>query len=146
MDDEIEYVGFWARVVASLVDTVCALMIIGPVLWAVYGRDYFDMVEGKLVAGPVDLLIQYVFPAVAIIAFWLTRQATPGKMVIGARVVDSTTLGKLSTGQAILRYIGYYISMIPLFLGMIWVGFDARKQGWHDKIAGALVIRNKKQS
>ena len=86
MDDEIEYVGFWARVVASLVDTVCALMIIGPVLWAVYGRDYFDMVEGKLVAGPVDLLIQYVFPAVAIIAFWLTRQATPGKMVIGARV------------------------------------------------------------
>jgi uncharacterized RDD family membrane protein YckC len=144
MDSEIEYVGFWARVVAAIIDSICAMMIIVPVILAVYGTDYLDLIEGRLVAGPVDFLVQYLFPAAAIIIFWLTRQATPGKMVIGARVVDATTLGKLGTFQAILRYVGYYIAMIPLFIGIIWVAFDARKQGWHDKIAGTLVIRARK--
>lgn len=144
MDSEIEYVGFWARVVAAIVDSICAMMIIVPVILAVYGTDYLDLIEGRMVAGPVDFLVQYLFPAVAIIIFWLTRQATPGKMVIGARVVDATTLGKLGIFQAILRYVGYYIAMIPLFIGIIWVAFDARKQGWHDKIAGTLVIRARK--
>ncbi len=138
---DIVYVGFWARVLASIIDTLCALMIIIPVILWVYGTEYLALVESKFFAGPVDLLVQYIFPAVAIITFWLTRQATPGKMAIGAKVVDATTLGKLGVGQAILRYLGYYLSMIPLFLGIIWVGFDAKKQGWHDKIAGTLVIK-----
>lgn len=140
----IEYVGFWARVLAAIIDSIFFLMIIVPVLWWAYGAAYFELVAGKLFAGPLDLLMQYILPAIAIIVFWLTRQATPGKMVIGARVVDADTLGKLGTGQAILRYIGYYVSMIPLLLGLIWVAFDARKQGWHDKIAGTLVIRERK--
>ena len=140
-EQDIEYVGFWARVLASIIDTICALMIIIPVILWVYGTEYLTLIQNKFVAGPVDLLVQYIFPAVAIIIFWLTRQATPGKMAIGAIVVDASTLGKLSIGQAILRYLGYYVSMIPLMLGLIWVGFDAKKQGWHVKIAGTLVIK-----
>jgi uncharacterized RDD family membrane protein YckC len=30
-----------------------------------------------------------------------------------------------------------------LLLGFIWVGFDPRKQGWHDKLAGTLVVRSR---
>lgn len=141
-DRDVEYVGFWARVLAALIDTVWMLLIIVPVIWWAYGADYIAlMVDTNFFVGPVDLLAQYVFPAVAVVIFWLTRSATPGKMVIGAIVVDAVTLGKLGTGQAILRYLGYYVSTIPLLLGLIWVGFDSRKQGWHDKIAGTLVIR-----
>jgi uncharacterized RDD family membrane protein YckC len=33
--------------------------------------------------------------------------------------------------------------MLPLCLGIFWVGWDKRKQGWHDKIAGTLVIKEK---
>ena len=141
MEHDVEYVGFWARVVAAIIDTICAMMIIVPVILAAYGSEYLTLIQDKFVAGPVDLLVQYIFPAVAIVIFWLTRQATPGKMVIGAKVVDAATLGKLGVGQAILRYLGYYVSMIPLLLGLIWVGIDAKKQGWHDKIAGTLVIK-----
>jgi uncharacterized RDD family membrane protein YckC len=43
------------------------------------------------------------------------------------------------------RYLGYFVSAIPLFLGLIWVGIDGRKQGWHDKLAGTVVIRPKPQ-
>jgi len=27
-------------------------------------------------------------------------------------------------------------------LGLVWVAFDRRKQGWHDKLAGTVVIRD----
>jgi uncharacterized RDD family membrane protein YckC len=62
-------------------------------------------------------------------------------MAIGARIVDAKTGGKPSTGQLIGRYLAYYVSIFPLMLGLIWVGIDARKQGWHDKLAGTLVVR-----
>ena len=82
-------------------------------------------------------------PALAIVLFWIYRQATPGKMAIGARIVDAYTGGQPSTKQLVIRYLGYYVSSIPLFLGLIWVAFDPRKQGWHDKLAGTVVVRSK---
>ncbi|EAV2407511.1 RDD family protein, partial [Salmonella enterica] len=27
-------------------------------------------------------------------------------------------------------------------LGFFWIAFDRRKQGWHDKLAGTVVVRN----
>ena len=54
-------------------------------------------------------------------------------------IVDTKSGSKPSTGQFIIRYIGYYVSMLPIFLGIIWVGIDKRKQGWHDKLAGTVV-------
>lgn len=133
------YVGFWRRVGASLIDTLAVFAVILPVLIAVYGTNYFSMAQGGL-AGPVDFLVQLVFPAVAVILFWRFRGATPGKMLISARVVDAKTLGPLSNGQAIGRYFAYFVSMLPLMLGFIWVAIDKRKQGFHDKLAGTLVI------
>lgn len=41
------------------------------------------------------------------------------------------------------RYLGYFVSMLFLGLGCIWVAFDSRKQGWHDKLAGTVVVRRK---
>jgi uncharacterized RDD family membrane protein YckC len=91
--------------------------------------------------GPADVLISWVLPAVAVVAFWIARQATPGKMLIRAKIVDAETGAPLTRRQAIVRYLGYYLSMFGLFLGFFWVGWDRRKQGWHDKLAGTVVIR-----
>lgn len=41
-----------------------------------------------------------------------------------------------------MRWIGLVISFIVVLLGVIWVGFDPKKQGWHDKIAGTIVVRS----
>lgn len=82
-----------------------------------------------------------MFPALAVIAFWVYRQATPGKMAISARIVDAETGEAASTGQLVGRYLGYFLAGIPLGLGILWVAFDKRKQGWHDKLAGTVVIR-----
>ena len=139
--DEVEYGGFWIRVGAALIDSVLVMLIIVPIVWWIYGPERILGQSGSMIGGPVDVLISYVFPAVATVAFWLTRQATPGKMLLSLKIVDARTLGALSTPQAIGRYFGYYLSTMVFFLGLIWVGFDRRKQGWHDKLAGTVVIR-----
>jgi uncharacterized RDD family membrane protein YckC len=73
--------------------------------------------------------------------FWRSLQATTGKMLIGARVVYAGTGQPLSVGQCVLRNLGYFVSMVVVLLGYIWVAFDERRQGWHDKIAGSVVVR-----
>jgi len=138
---DLEYAGFWIRVWATLIDTVLLCMVILPVLGAVYGWDYWTSTQ--LIHGPVDFLLSWIAPAVAVVLFWVARQATPGKMAISARIVDARTGLKPTTGQLIGRYLGYFVAMIPLFLGILWVAFDPRKQGWHDKLAGTVVVRNK---
>jgi uncharacterized RDD family membrane protein YckC len=137
-----QYVGFWARVGAAIIDTILVLVICAPLVTYIYGPDYW-MGAGGFIAGPADFLINWLLPAVAVILFWIYRQATPGKMAIGAKIVDAKTGGKPSTGQLIGRYLAYYVSIIPFMLGIIWVGIDARKQGFHDKLAGTLVVRSR---
>ncbi len=137
---ELEYVGFWVRVVASLIDSVLLVMIVTPLLVVIYGRGYLEMAVG-VVPGTPNLLLSWVLPAVAVIAFWVARQATPGKMLFGARIVDARTGRAPSAGQCIGRYLAYFVSSLPFCLGFLWVAIDRRKQGWHDKLAGTLVVR-----
>jgi uncharacterized RDD family membrane protein YckC len=141
---DLEYVGFWARVGAALIDTLLILAVTGPLVTSVYGPEYWS--GSEFVKGPADFLISWVLPAVAVVVFWVYRQATPGKMVISARIVDAQTGNPPSTGQLIGRYFGYYVSIFPFFLGLIWIAFDARKQGWHDKLAGTVVVKSRKKA
>jgi len=170
---DVEYVGFWARVGASIIDTILVMLVTAPLIYWVYGADqgasadvdindlvaavsagdmprlqfYLQSLTAELTTpkGPLDVLINWVLPAVAIIVFWLTRKATPGKMAVGANVVDAKTGEPISVGQAIVRYLGYYVSLFPLCLGLLWVAFDPRKQGFHDKLARTVVVRSKQR-
>lgn len=136
---ELKYVGFWARVGAAMIDTLLLLVICAPLVTLVYGRTYWT--SDAFLQGPADFLINWLLPAIAVLVFWTYRQATPGKIAIAARIVDAETGGKPSTRQLIVRYLGYYVSMLPLMAGIVWVAFDPRKQGWHDKLAGTVVVR-----
>jgi uncharacterized RDD family membrane protein YckC len=138
---DLEYVGFWLRVWASIIDTVLLGALVYPLLTLIFGTAYWD--SDQLVQGPLDFVLSWVLPAAAVLVFWITKQATPGKMLIKARIVDATTGEKASTGQLIGRYAGYYLATIPLGIGLLWVAFDPRKQGWHDKLAGTVVVRSK---
>jgi uncharacterized RDD family membrane protein YckC len=152
------YVGFWLRFVAFLIDSVLATVVLVPVLSFFFGSghkiDLNLLLSGSTneqlqylirqtfsTTSTLQSLVQLVLAAVAIILFWISRSATPGKMAIGAEIVDARTGGKPTTGQFIGRYFAYYVSMLPLFLGFLWIAFDRRKQGWHDKLAGTVVVR-----
>jgi uncharacterized RDD family membrane protein YckC len=138
---DLEYAGFWVRTGAAIIDTLLICVIVFPIMTAVYGAAYWS--GERLIQGPVDFLVSWVAPAVGVVVFWIARQATPGKMAIGARIVDAKTGERPTNGQLVIRYLGYYVAMLPLFIGILWVAFDPRKQGWHDKMAGTVVVRRK---
>ena len=78
------------------------------------------------------VLIYFVF-------FWTLVGYTPGKALLGLRIVRQD--GRpLSVGRALFRYLGYWVSAIPLFMGFIWILIDRQHEGWHDKIANTHVV------
>ncbi len=133
--------GFWIRFLACIIDSIVIVVVTMPILFWIYGGEFLTSQE--LVQGPAQFLISYVLPAVATIALWLLFGATPGKMLCGLRVVDHQTGERMELWQGIVRYLGYFVSMLPLFLGFFWIGWDKRKQGFHDKLARSLVVRKR---
>ena len=141
--ENVEYAGFWIRVGASIIDSILIIMITYPLLFAIYGWAGLDYGTAMQSTGFINILLTWILPVVAVIWFWVSKKATPGKMLLSLQVVDAKTGSNLTVGQSLLRYIGYFVSTIPFCLGLIWVGFDSKKQGWHDKIAGTVVVRSK---
>jgi len=119
-----DYVGFQRRLAAFAIDALLAFVIVGPL--ALFGLRGF--------------LVEALLPAIAVLAFWRAYGATPGKMAVSARIVDARTGAPAPTLRLAARYAGYLVSSLPLFLGFAWIAIDRRKQGWHDKIAGTVVI------
>jgi uncharacterized RDD family membrane protein YckC len=125
---DLEYVGFWRRLLAALIDLLILFVVTTPILLAIHRRWF------------LDLAIEYILPAIAVVAFWRLYGATPGKMAVGAKIVDAKSGARPSTARLVLRYVAYLVSALPLFLGFIWIGISRRKQGFHDKIARTMVI------
>ena len=135
---DYEYVGFWMRVAASILDNLWlgVAMFILIVVLAATGLVHVSATETSLNA----TLIQLLVPMIVVVALWSRFASTPGKMAFKAKILDADTFEPVSTSRLVLRYIGYFVSMLPFFLGFIWVGIDERKQGFHDKIARTVVI------
>lgn len=136
---EYEYIGFWLRVVASIVDNIWmgVLMIALIVVFSSLGLMELDMETMNL----EGMLLQVFVPFVLIMWLWRRYSSTPGKMMFKAKILDAKTYQPVSTGRLVVRYVGYFVSVIPFFLGFIWVAFDSKKQGFHDKLAGTVVVR-----
>jgi uncharacterized RDD family membrane protein YckC len=139
MEDK-EYAGFWIRFGAMLIDLVVMIIVLYIPLTMIYGEEYW--VGEQFIYGLWDVMLGYIVPIIVTIWFWLRYEGTPGKMATKLRIVDAATGNKMTTGQAIGRYFAYTIAILPLCLGLIWVGIDKKKQGWHDKLAGTVVIRD----
>lgn len=71
---------------------------------------------------------------------WHYWSATPGKMLLRMKIVDAKTEGPMTPKQIGLRLLGYWPSCFLFFLGALWIGIDKKKRGWHDFIAGTVVI------
>jgi uncharacterized RDD family membrane protein YckC len=132
-DSQVVYAGFWIRTAATMIDSILLSLVTAPVLLLLYRP---DRVQGDT----TDLLLSSVLSALLVILFWRWKQGTPGKLMFRLRIVDARTGGEPSLRQWCLRYLGYFISSVPLLLGFFWVAWDPRHQGWHDRIAGTVVI------
>jgi uncharacterized RDD family membrane protein YckC len=131
-DSPLDYAGFWIRVAALLIDYVVLMIPMMIVTAVLYPID-----STGLVANLVTIPAMWLYFALMESG---SGQATLGKRAVGLKVVDING-EPIGFGKATGRYFAKIISALVFYLGFIWVGFDSRKQGWHDKMAGTLVVR-----
>ena len=148
----LEYAGFWVRLGAIVTDIVVLLLIYGVILKLVTLIASFSMVNvfgslpwnivsiKELFLNPIFLVIAGVIKIAYFVGFWAWRGQTPGKMLLGIKIIR-TDSSPVTLGHAFLRYLGYIVSALTLYIGFIWVAFDDRKQGLHDKIADTYVVK-----
>ncbi|SHH62841.1 RDD family protein [Ferrimonas marina] len=133
---QYQYAGFWVRVFASLIDSVLICTLLFFLIPALdYTQGGYALIQ--TFAGMLAFVITFVF--------WSSRGATPGKLMLGIKIIDAKGGGAPSTYQWIIRYLGYFISGVFFMLGYIWVGFDKQKRGWHDLMASTVVIYKKSE-
>ena len=72
--------------------------------------------------------------------FWSRGGQTPGMRFFRLRVVRDADGGSVNGGTAVIRLIGLWISFLVFYLGIIWILVDSRRRGWHDLLAGTVVI------
>ena len=132
-----EYAGFWQRAIAFLIDGLIVVVISMPVIVLAFGAEYFSLDPMRR---SWDLVIALVV-GVAILIFWRRYGATPGKLAVALKIVDAETGKPPGTTRLMVRLLCYFVSALPLYLGFLWIAVDRRKQGWHDKIAGTVVIQ-----
>ena len=119
--------GFWRRFGALLIDGII-LGVIGLILGAALKGG-----AGSLVSLLVSLAYFTLFVGGR-------RGQTPGMSALGIRVISFDGSGTIGHGRALIRWVGGYLSAIPLFLGFFWMLWDKEKQCWHDKLASDVVV------
>lgn len=149
MAEAVQYAGFLRRLAASLIDTLILLIILTPLAYFFSQGEYFPGLDPNAdVAAQLTLidfdwsylLINDLLPMALVVFFWVRFRATPGKQLMDCEVVDATTLKNLRPGQAVIRYVGYIVSLLPLGLGFLWILWDRKKRGFHDFLAHSVVI------
>ncbi len=150
-----QYASFGYRFAAMMIDNIIFALLLSPVFTMIFGvKDYTDeeikqilQTDGMLsLVNPTEIAIQQLTILAITVFFWLRFAGTPGKRLLKIRVVDATTGKHLTLLQSIIRYLGYLISSFPMGLGFIWVLFDEKNQGWHDKLANSVVVRDQGQT
>ena len=144
---EIPYAGFWIRFVAVIIDNVIvsvisfvASIILGFVIGFLQGLTGSAVDYSK--GGPLTYLIYTVSILISVgyFVYGWGMGATRGQRIFRIAVVDAETGHPIGFGRAGMRYVGYVLSILACYIGLIWAAFDPKKQGWHDKIANSVVV------
>jgi uncharacterized RDD family membrane protein YckC len=149
------YAGFWIRVVARIIDA----FVVGIPFGILFGA---FAVAGGAFAGHTDssnqgaqtaaaamfgggFLLLWLFAAVAQVGYWIyfwgASGATLGMRLLHLKVVDANTGAPIGYARATVRFLMSIVNSWACYLGWIWVAFDPRKQGWHDKVANSVVLQ-----
>jgi uncharacterized RDD family membrane protein YckC len=150
------YAGFWIRAVARIVDTfivgiplslllLVLLVAVGGTASATSnGGSQSQQNAASAAFGGVFILFYLLVLAISIgywVYFWGTSGSTLGMRLFHLRVVDAQTGAPIGIARAVVRWLMTLVNSWACYIGWIWVAFDARKQGWHDKVANSVVLQ-----
>ena len=137
---DFQYAGMWRRFGALLIDIFLATLLLACALlaWSAWSGDmpaWGSRTLNSAIAAAVliALLLMVLLDA--------RLQGTPGLQLLDCQLVNARSGQAISLGQSAKRTVYLLLSVLPLLLGLLWIGWDKHKQGLHDKLAGTLVIR-----
>jgi len=139
-NNSFSYAGFWKRAIAYFVDTI--ILVVGAsAIGFIIG--FLVVVTGNIFIHPLFVGIAgFLFGVAYLVCFHsLKRQATPGKMLIGIKVVDYNG-NRIDFLRSLARYFSMFLSGFFL-IGFLIAGFTKRKQALHDFICKTYVVNAK---
>jgi uncharacterized RDD family membrane protein YckC len=86
-------------------------------------------------------LLTILVSGILISICWCYFKTTPGKILIGIKIVDEKTFGDISPMQSVIRSVGCVLTAASLMIGLVWMLFNPKKQAWHDMMAHTAVIK-----
>jgi uncharacterized RDD family membrane protein YckC len=143
----MRYAGFGIRTAAYLIDAVILFivaLIVSPAIGGVTKQTSTVIGDTVVTSSTINgafTLFSTLIGAIYFVGFWSLNSRTPGMMALHLRVLRAADGKPLGLGAALVRYVGLLISFWVIFLGVIWVAIDPRRQGWHDKMAGTFVVQ-----
>ena len=106
---------------------------------------YRKLIEANCFSKYIILnLITLSFTMVYFLVFWIKCDTSPGKWLMGLKIVDEKTGRSPTIGQYFIRIFSYFLSALPLMIGFIMINYSKTRQGLHDKIAGTYVLHFKR--
>ena len=138
------YAGFISRLIAYSIDIAIIVVVLILAGWllntvsTIFQLGILDSIATFYQIWITSIIV-LLFSAGYYIFFWTLVGQTPGKLLLGLRVV-SRSGRPITFWQALRRFLGYFISAFAIYIGYFWILIDNRRQGWHDKIAGTFVV------
>ncbi len=143
------YASFGRRLVAVLIDGFILSMVSFFITRFFPGANPYVYGQRGLVPASTFMGTSLVGTLLSLLIGWGyyvyfigSKGQTVGKMAMGIKVVNMGGKGHPDYMHAFLReVVGKFISGLLFALGYLWMLWDGKKQTWHDKIAGTVVVR-----
>ncbi|GMQ96245.1 MAG: hypothetical protein BMS9Abin14_776 [Gammaproteobacteria bacterium] len=141
----VTYEGFGRRLLAGLFDLTLMLVVVVTLVLLGLAIDESPPRASVLVADLSGLrsyglwLLGMILSAQAL--FWTFLAATPGMLLFGCQVLRAGSGRRLSLARSLVRSAGLWLGLASLGIGVLWIIWDPRHQGLHDKLAGAVVVK-----
>jgi uncharacterized RDD family membrane protein YckC len=133
--------GFWLRAAAIAVDWLWLFVLAGVVSILLTGVALPVSARGiSPLHGGIVWTLHNVMPAAILVLSWWWCGTSPGKFLVELRIVDHRTGGPPSFWRLVLRYVGYFLSILPLGLGFLVAVFNRDRRTLHDFLAGTRVV------
>jgi uncharacterized RDD family membrane protein YckC len=84
-------------------------------------------------------VVGFVIGGTIFVAFWALIGQTPGMRFLSIHL-DASGSREIGVKRALRRLVAVLLSLLPLGLGFFAILLHPQRRGWHDRIAGTMVL------
>jgi uncharacterized RDD family membrane protein YckC len=136
--ENITLASIGARALAFVIDE----LLVSLLFIAIYWNQFVNAADVEQTIVIMNTMVVYVMLLKIVFQSFFVWMygATPGKMLVKIRVIYVYDLDNPSPTRAVLRAAVRVLSETIFYLGFLWAMLNPKRESWHDKAAGTLVV------